>query len=244
MIADSTRARHICFSATLAGLTLASVVSCASRPNEARTDALQVFPGVRATTGERYVEIDARTTPFFDSFEEGEIFLELIACSPNSREHETLLICDARASHIHAALLLAGFEPGTPAAWTFEKGEMIASPPSGDALTVTLVYTDEDGDEVVVDPADWIVHADTGARPEIGAFVFSGSRIVHYQNENRYDADFTGTLVGLASFGSEVIAWPEPISPQASIDEPVWIADESTVPSGDVPVVIRITKGR
>jgi len=223
---------------------LACAVSCASQQTDQssslRADLVEVFPGVRAAPSGRYVELDARTTFFFDTFEEGDIFLEIIACSPDSREHETLVVCDARASNIHAALLLAGFEPGSPTVWAYEKGETIATPPTGDELAITFVYTDRDGKAQQRHPSYWMVHADTREHPEPAPFIFAGSRFVTRQSERRYDADFTGTLIGLAAFGSEVIAYPEPISPQASIDEPVWIADEQTVPVGNAPVVIRI----
>ncbi|MEQ9617306.1 MAG: YdjY domain-containing protein [Phycisphaerales bacterium] len=226
----------------LALALLAGLCACASsgRTGARAGGLIEVFPGVRALPSNGVVEIDAVTTPFFDSFEEGEIFLEVVACSPNSREHETLVITTAKASDVHAALLLAGFEPGSPAVWRVEGGRAVATPPSGDRLELVFIYDDARGRAVRAKPSDWIVHAETGERPANDGFVFAGSRIVRYEGERRYDADWTGTIVGLASFGGEVIAFPDVFSPDSAIDAPVWIADQSAVPAGDVPVVIEI----
>ena len=228
----------------LAITLFASALSCATNSERFSPSPIDVFPGVRAVPDGRIVELDALSTPFFDTFEEGEIFLELIACSPDSKEHETLLICRAKASQIHAAMLLAGFTPGSPVVWSSENGRMNATPPTGDRLDIHFVYDDSQGKSVEVSPHEWIVSSHTGERPPDEGFVFAGSRIVQREGETRYDADFTGTLIGLASFGGELIAYPEPISPESSIDEPVWMADQSSVPAGDVPVVIRITARR
>lgn len=221
----------------------ASLGGCASTDEapEPSVELIEVFPGIRAAPDGKVVEIDSYTTPFFDSFQEGDIFLELVACSPDSREHETLVVCDVKASEIHAALLLAGFNPGHPAIWSYEGGEARAIEPTGDELDVRFVYEDDSGETRRVHPSDWIVHDVTGERPSERPFIFAGSRLVTYQGERRYDADYTGTLIGLASFGSEVIAWPVVFSPESAIDTPVWIADETTVPAGDVPVVVRVT---
>jgi len=54
---------------------LACAVSCASQQTDQssslRADLVEVFPGVRAAPSGRYVELDARTTFFFDTFEAG-----------------------------------------------------------------------------------------------------------------------------------------------------------------------------
>jgi len=49
-----------------------------------------------------------------------------------------------------------------------------------------------------------------------------------------------GTVIGLATFGSEVIAPVEAVSPEAAVDEPVWIADRAEVPPIGTPVTVVI----
>ena len=90
-------------------------------------------------------------------------------------------------------------------------------------------------------PSQWIVHAITREPWPAGDWLFAGSVFVKRQGEERYDADWSGTLIGLASFGTEVLAWKSVISPEAAVDEPVWIANPQTVPPVNTPIVVRLT---
>jgi hypothetical protein len=55
-----------------------------------------------------------------------------------------------------------------------------------------------------------------------------------------YEADAAGTVIGLAGFGSETIAWTTPISDQEEEGELRWIAAEGVMPPGDTPVRVRV----
>jgi hypothetical protein len=55
-----------------------------------------------------------------------------------------------------------------------------------------------------------------------------------------YDAEGMGTLIGLATFGSETIAPETVFSPDSAQSEPVWIADRRTLPKISTPVTIRL----
>src|SRR5690606_16719695 len=55
-----------------------------------------------------------------------------------------------------------------------------------------------------------------------------------------YAADATGLLVGLTTFGTEVVAWREVISHAADVDTPVWIADRATTPPYETPITVRL----
>ena len=58
-------------------------------------------------------------------------WLEQVACAPATREHESLVVVNAKPSHIHAALLMAGFEPGTPLiTWASYAPPVASSTPS------------------------------------------------------------------------------------------------------------------
>jgi len=41
--------------------------------------------------------------------------LELIVCTKGTKEHESIIMIEAKPSHIHTALLLLGAVPGNPA---------------------------------------------------------------------------------------------------------------------------------
>jgi len=208
-------------------------------PADAQPDgAFEAFPHVRVDREARTVEFDGRVPILVDDPEAPKLYLELIACTPNTKEHESLVVTPARPSHIHAALLMIGLEPGAPARWVQEDRRLRAIPPSGDPLTVEFLVPDGSGGERRFTPSQWVINADTRAPWPLGSFVFSGSLMLERGGTEHYEADNAGTLLGLTSFGTETIAWPNPISPESDIDEPEWIANPRTVPGVDTPVTV------
>ncbi len=211
-----------------------------SQPPAASDDAREIFPHVRLNARERYVEFDGTVPIRLDDREAPYVYLELIACTPNTREHEVLVVTRAKPSHVHAALLVLGLEPGAPAAWRVEGQRLVGVAPSGDAVEIELRYTKPDGTTVAQHPSDWIVRKGTSEHPPRVRWVFAGSAMMRREGKEVYAADGEGTMIGLASFGSEVVAYPEVISPESSIDAPVWVADPANVPAMDTRVVVRI----
>lgn len=199
----------------------------------------EVFPGVRLAAGLRAVEFDGIVPIDAHDPKTPLVFLEQIACRPDSKEHEALVMSDALASHIHAALLLAGLEPGSTGSWSWDGEVMTTVPPSGAPLRVEVIHRGEDGVERAWSPNDWIVNERTGEHPSF-QWVFAGSRIMRRGGVDRYDADGTGLLVGLTTFGSEVIAASTVISHEAQVQSPEWIADARVVPRFGTPVAVRL----
>jgi len=249
------RAFHSTCAAWLMLLPLSPTSGQESAAPKADTEAMRgVFPHVRLDAKAGVVEVAARVSPLLHAKDEPLFFLEAVACTPDSKEHESLVVTEAKPSHVHAALLLLGLEPGKPATWREEAGRTKAEPATGPEITVEMVYRGPEGAEVVVHPGDWIVHAKTGERfPDTDQFgwVFAGSEIrtrrsAEGEVREVYRADIEGTLIGLASFGTETIALATAISPESSVEEPVWIADLKSVPANDTPVTIRLrtTKAR
>lgn len=200
----------------------------------------QAFPHITINSQERWIELEARVPITLDDPDAPFVYLELIACIPDTKEHEVLVVTPARPSHVHAALLLLGLTPGEPGSWAWDGETMTGVPPSGDPVSIELIYTNEAGERVVSRPHEWIVNAHTNEPFPEGHWVFAGSRIVDWQGEEFYDADGAGVLIGLTTFGSEVLAWPEVISHDSQVEEPVWIANAQTTPALDTPVTVRI----
>ncbi len=214
------------------------------------------FPHVRVNIGERWAEFDAEVTPMMVFSERTPLlYLEVLACSPDSRAHETLVISAARPSHVHAALLLLGLNPGTPGAIRFEGRTPVARHPTGDRVRVRFFFSAPDGTARECDPADWIENArdgrglaeserETAARlslPMGPGFVFAGSSIAERDGHEVYKADEEGTLIGLTTFGNEPIAWFRTISPEAAVQAPEWVVRRSVVPAPGTPVRVRLT---
>ena len=203
------------------------------------------FPHIRVDAAAKTIEVEASVP--IDAHardsrgEPMRVFLEIIACSPDTREHETLVVTSARASHLHAALLLLGLTPGRPAAWNDEPdGGVAFVQPEGDRVTVEFVRTGDDGKEIAEPPTAWIKNVKTGENLAPRQWVFAGSKFVTRQGRERYDADGAGTIIGLHTFGSEVLAFPDGFNPESAVEEPVWVADPARTPKVGTPVTIRI----
>lgn len=208
----------------------------------------EVFPHVRVDQAARVVEIDGIVPIDAHNKETPKVYLEVTVCTRDSKEYESLVMTDARPSQVHAALLLLGLAPGKPGSVVFDGKSLVRTPPTGDGLEVTFIYKDAAGGEVRAPAWDWIVSAASGARfrpPGDGpAWVFAGSRSVTRNGKDWYDADGSGTLIGLTTFGGETIAWTAVFSPESAVDEPEWIADAAKVPPFGTPVVVRITPAK
>ncbi len=212
----------------------------------------EVFAHVRVDAARRVVEFDGIVPIDCHHEYTPDVYLEVIACTTGTREHEALVMTEARPSHVHAALLLIGLEPGAPGA-PAGRGEW-AIEPTGDAVRIEIVYTDASGAEIRADASGWIRHAETGAAFDTRGWVFSGSRIVTHRGREVYDADGTGLMIGLALFGNARVSAPstggatvalrDGFSPEAGIAEPVWLANRERVPAFRTPVVVRLSPAR
>ena len=130
--------------------------------------------------------------------------LEVLVCAPDSREHEALVMADIRPSHIHAALIAIGAEPGAPGGliWTGERFEM--REPTGPTIAVRLAPEAEK--LIWTDAQDWFT---TQPRTNLHTrWLFTGSVI----DADRYRADTDGTIVGLVSFATEVVGMAPAVS--------------------------------
>lgn len=212
------------------------------------------FPGVRVDAARKVIEFDGQVPIDPHDPQTPRIYLEVMVCSRDTREHESLVVTSVKPSHIHAALLMIGLEPGTPGSWRWDAGagRMIASGPTGPGLDVSFIVAGSDGLPAVHDPAAWVIDERETVRlseklrardVHSPGWVFAGSKIALRPDGpgEYYKADIEGTLVGLATFGTETIALPLVISPEAAVEAPVWIADRSAVPPWGTRVTVRIS---
>lgn len=209
--------------------------------------ARKLFPYLRINTQQRWLELDGFVPITVDDPDAPLVYLEQFVCGRESakiaagKEHESLVATNAKGSHIHAGLLLLGLEPGSPVKWdTEEDGSIRAIDPTGPAVRVEFIWTDEAGQVQTATPQDWVRHAETGERFPDGDWVFSGSMFVNYGAGEVYDADRSGTLIGLASFGGEVLSWNAAIHHDSGVATPVWSANNDTVPPFRTEVKVRL----
>ncbi len=233
----------------LIALGITTLLGACHTPEERRSRApdpspafATVAPGLRVDASSGIVEFDGYVAEDVHHPDTPRVYLEVIVCGRGTREHESLIVTDVAPSLVHAAMLAAGFEPGTPGGVAMRADRTIArTAPAGEEVRVRFFVSDE---TAPIDPRSWAMHAETGAPLAGGAFefVFAGSAVRERNGRSWYAADAEGTLVGLATFGTETIALTRAISHASSIDEPVWIADRSRVPAKGTPVVVRLER--
>lgn len=205
----------------------------------ASSQFVQPFPGVSVRVNPPTVEIES-----IRCLDVG--FLEQIACSPNTREHEALVVVMAKPSHIHAAMLMAGFEPGAPGKWIYhdEEKRIEVRPPTGPKVRVMMRY-EKDGKTIEEPAVKWIRdHLGEQTFPD-KPWIFAGSLFAENPEfmgpGEHYVADETGSIIGLVTFGDELLGYSEVIADQEDVTPAEWEVDDRAAPPVDTKVTIVIT---
>ena len=190
--------------------------SLSAQPSKG-SDALKKLklPGINLNMEEKAVDVQAEVC-----LHEG--LLELVACTPDSKEHESIVMIDAKAMHIHTALLLLWAKPGNPAMQKKldkEGTRWVPVDPKGDPVEVFLVFPDEEGTlrehpiSNFVAPAAQVDFDGTPLPPSKdkfpSSFVFAGSHLVQDgPGPRKYVADFSGNVISISTFGDELLCLP------------------------------------
>lgn len=222
------------------------LVGCAGSPSRqpppTRSPArIETSPGLWIDRAARTVEFAAAVS--VDVRTDGSVQLETVVCTPDTREYESLLVTAVRPSRIHAALLRIGLRPGEPGKFDFVDGKLIAIDPTGPRLRVSFHWLDDNDAPRSTDPAAWIVADPASVGPPVrpaAGFVFAGSGFARSAAGAGYFADSDGTLIGLATFGSETIAYADAFSPESAYSDQAWFADENAVPPVGRSVTVRL----
>jgi len=215
-------------------------------PDAAAPEPDELFPHLRLDADARLIELDGIVPIDCHNEETPVVYLEVVACAPDTKEHESLVMTRAKPSHVHAALLALGLEPGTPGSWSWdaENEEMVAHQPEGPPLHVSVAWTDARGTRRERPITDWLrregVDREVTAAAPKAAFRFAGSKRQETDAGEMYVADRSGLIVGLTTFGSEVVAWHEVFSHDSSVQDPMWLAFNDRVPPLGTKVVLRI----
>lgn len=183
-------------------------------------------PGVHIDWVHRAVEIDAKVV-----LRKGP--LELLVCSPRTREHESILVVSARPLHIFQALGLIGLEPGKPMRYDIPSKKWF--PPTGDLITIQIQY---EKNSIVYDvPArKWLIDSNSHKPPTSLEWVFAGARTLP---SGRFTADIEGTIICVVDFDSALIA----LNTLHSADnDMLWLqANTEAIPAIDTPCKLIIT---
>jgi hypothetical protein len=210
-------------------LVLRSGLVVAAEPTGA---AREFAPGVRIQWSELTVEVGAEVV-----MRQGP--LELLACSPNTKEHESILRVVARPTHIYQAMGLVGLTPGRPVRYDEKKSRW--EPATGEGLDLRVRYLDEKGAVVVVRPEEWLAVAggsETRSPAEL-SWTFAGSYTVP---DGRFAADLEGTVVCLVDFEAALIAIP---ALHSADNEQLWlVAKTDAIPPKGTKCTLLIRAAR
>ena len=206
--------------------------------------------GVTINSKERYVDVSSSICLAAGA-------LELVACTKDTKEHESIVMVEAKPVYIHTALLLLGAKPGTPAMQRLvseNPDRWLDVPPSGSPLEVSLVYQEKDGKTVVRPISDFIEASKDeqdqvfSGQPQAKAdeklkfpstFLFTGSQMLaNGDGPKRYLADDSGNVISVSTFGDEVLSLPEVVG-QAN-DALMWEVDPTHLPPLGTKVMLRL----
>ncbi|MDG1853695.1 MAG: YdjY domain-containing protein [Verrucomicrobiales bacterium] len=176
--------------------------------------------------------------------------LELILCTDNSKEHESIFCTSARPLHIHTALLLMGSKPGNPAMKRVhqKKGvRWVSVDPTGDEIIVSVVFSNEDGmireypisDFVspVAPQSEAVVAKEKKRFPD--NFIFAGSHLIAgTKGFKKYLCEDTGNVISVSTFGDELLCLSE-LSGHES-DKLNWKVNSKLLPDLGKEVIIRL----
>ena len=126
--------------------------------------------------------------------------LELLACSPNTREHESILVVPGRPRDIYHAMGLVGMEPGSPV--RLDQTTQKWLPPSGERLQLAIRFA-RNGKEETALASNWLKSTSADKKLPDLHWVFAGSKT---WADGRFAGDSEGTLVAVVDFESALIA--------------------------------------
>ena len=189
------------------------------------------MPHLRVDRRGKFVDVDAKVV-----LRDGD-WIELLACMPGSREHESILTMAARPSHIHLALLMLGAEPGSPMMWKRQGDRIVVRPPRGPRVAVSII-TKLDGKTVETKANQWIVNQKTGEVMPDNVWLFCGAGFVEWEGRQVYRADVAGSIISLVNFGDDVLA--RSTDRTSHDDDAMWGAHTKLIPPLDTEVLVRL----
>ena len=208
------------------------------------------LPGLVVDFQKRYVDIEATIC-----LDEG--MLKLIACTRETKEHESIVTITARPMHVHTALLLLGANNGHPA-MRKPVGEggarWVDIPPRGDPVDVYLVFRNKERKVVERPISDFVTrpeerpdvlvgskesNAQQGDKKFPKTFLLAGSLLVgDGPGPRTYLADQSGHVISIATFGDELLCLPG-MHAEAN-DALIWQIDATHLPKVGSAVTLRL----
>ncbi|MDD3587618.1 MAG: YdjY domain-containing protein [Thermoguttaceae bacterium] len=163
-----------------------------------------------------------------------EGLLEFFACRTRSKEHESIVVLNIKPRLIHAALLVIGAKPGSPARF-----DPVFVPPSGEEIDIRIRWKDETG-HVKELPAQELIREATSKKTMQVPWVFTGGLFgTDPEGKKYYLADISGEIFGVSNFPGSVL--DVPFESSANNDNLYYEPNTPNIPAVGTPVTLLLT---
>jgi len=157
--------------------------------------------------------------------------VELLACGPRGKLHESVLVLDIEPEHLQVALLMLGLEPGGGLSFQGDPRT-----PVGDSLFVYISWNNGDGNHKKVRGEELIYNIKTHETMTPTPWVFSGSRFIG----GKFMAALEQSYITTYHDPNTII--DNPLSTGA--DDTLYEANSTLVPPVGTPVTVEMVKFR
>lgn len=194
--------------------------------------------GAKRISEEDFVWVDAkRHQVLIDGYivlREG--YLEMFACLPDTKEHESIVAARTRAQTVHAALLAVGAKAGHPVEY---RPKFI--PATGSVIEIEVRWLDEKGNWKSARAQDWIQNLHTKA-PMTEDWVFGGSGFwTDEKTGKQYYMAESGDFICVSNFTTAMLDLP--VESSQANDGLLFAVKPKVVPPLGTPVRLVLTPG-
>ncbi|MCC7011879.1 MAG: hypothetical protein IT454_04880 [Planctomycetes bacterium] len=164
--------------------------------------------------------------------------VEVFACAPEGKLHESIVVLDCVPSALQAGLLALGLEPGTPVVFG---GEGEYRDPTGAPVEIELTWRDAQGREQRAHAEDWIWDDARGAPMARAPWIFAGSieqPLPEREGRVSFAADAVKSLVVTYHDASSLLENPN----AAGLDDTSYSANEAALPAIGTAVIARFRR--
>ena len=176
------------------------------------------------------VEVDARkrllTMPAKVNMQSG--LVELLACTPRGKRHESVLVVDVDPLYLQLGLLLLGLEPGGNPSSLAEDSQR-----PGDMMDIWVEWKLDGQPKVKKRAEELILDLRNDAPMQRTSWVFLGSKVY----KGRFLARELGSLITTYHDSAAIVENPLP----SSRDDTLYEANPDTVPPVGTPVTLIIS---
>lgn len=212
----------------LAFINHADAQNQAAASHDSAQSAIQKIGDDQYQLGNARIDAKARviTLPGKINMQKGMI--ELIACAPGGKAHESVLMIDVVPYHLQVALILLGLNY---VGGLSVQGDTVT--PKGDLVDVNVTWKTAAGQDTTVRAEDLAWDIPRKASMRHTSWVFTGSKM----SDGKYMADMEKSLI--TTYRDPFTILDNPLS--TGSDDEVYRVNDSITPPKGTPVTVTIT---